>query len=126
VAAQGALGIISLSQVDGHSLVSHRTQVAGALHQSRAKLRRSALFVVVCAEEKGLLGSRYFAAKPTVPACAMVADLNTDMFLPIVPLNYFVVFVNQPVDLAAADNVEPCSARGGRLLEHPMCQHCLR
>jgi Zn-dependent M28 family amino/carboxypeptidase len=46
--------------------------------------------VVVWAEEKGLLGSRYFAAKPTVPARSMVADLNTDMFLPVVPLNYLV------------------------------------
>ena len=50
------------------------------------------LFVVVCAEEKGLLGSRYFAAKPTVPGHSIVADLNTDMFLPIVPLNYLVIF----------------------------------
>jgi Zn-dependent M28 family amino/carboxypeptidase len=48
--------------------------------------RRSILFVFVTAEEKGLLGSKYFAAHPTVDAKAMVADVNVDMFLPIVPL----------------------------------------
>jgi len=50
------------------------------------QLRRSVLFVVVTAEEKGLLGSKYFAAHPTVPAKSMIADINIDMFLPIVPL----------------------------------------
>jgi len=49
------------------------------------KLRRSILFVIVTAEEKGLLGSKYFAAHPTVDAKSIVADINTDMFLPILP-----------------------------------------
>ncbi len=49
------------------------------------KLRRSILFVIVSAEEKGLLGSKYFAAHPTVDAKSIVADINTDMFLPILP-----------------------------------------
>jgi Zn-dependent M28 family amino/carboxypeptidase len=48
--------------------------------------KRSLLFVLVTAEEKGLLGSKYFAAHPTVPAKSIVADLNIDMFLPIVPI----------------------------------------
>jgi Zn-dependent M28 family amino/carboxypeptidase len=51
-----------------------------------ARIRRSLLFVIVTAEEKGLLGSKYFAAHPTVPLKSMVADINIDMFLPIVPL----------------------------------------
>jgi Zn-dependent M28 family amino/carboxypeptidase len=50
------------------------------------KLRRSILLVFVTAEEKGLLGSKYFAAHPTVDPKSMVADMNVDMFLPIVPL----------------------------------------
>ncbi len=49
------------------------------------KLRRSVLFVIVTAEEKGLLGSKYFAAHPTVDAKSIVADINSDMFLPILP-----------------------------------------
>jgi Zn-dependent M28 family amino/carboxypeptidase len=52
----------------------------------REKLRRSILFVFVTAEEKGLLGSKYFAARPTVEPKSIVADINVDMFLPIVPL----------------------------------------
>ena len=37
-------------------------------------------------EEKGLLGSKYFAAHPTVPFGEIVADINLDMFLPLYPL----------------------------------------
>jgi Zn-dependent M28 family amino/carboxypeptidase len=55
------------------------------------KLRRSILLVLVTGEEKGLLGSKYFAAHPTVPAKSMVADINVDMFLPIVPLKVLTV-----------------------------------
>jgi Zn-dependent M28 family amino/carboxypeptidase len=50
------------------------------------KLGRSLLFLLVTGEEKGLLGSKYFAAHPTVPAKSIVADINVDMFLPVVPL----------------------------------------
>lgn len=49
--------------------------------------RRSILFIAFTAEEKGLLGSRYFAGHPTVPPGTIVADLNLDMFMPIFPLN---------------------------------------
>ena len=48
--------------------------------------RRSILFVLFTAEEKGLLGSHYFAAHPTVPKEGIVADLNFDMPLPLWPL----------------------------------------
>jgi Zn-dependent M28 family amino/carboxypeptidase len=60
--------------------------LAASLKRHPEKLRRSILFVLVTAEEKGLLGSKYFAAHPTVDAKAIVADINIDMFLPIVPL----------------------------------------
>jgi len=42
--------------------------------------------VFVTAEEKGLLGSRYFARQPTVPRDSIVANLNYDMALPLFPL----------------------------------------
>ena len=54
--------------------------------KSPEKPRRSILFAFVTAEEKGLLGSKYFAAHPTVDPKSIVADINVDMFLPIVPL----------------------------------------
>jgi len=60
--------------------------IAASLKQHPEKLKRSILFLLVTAEEKGLLGSKYFAAHPTVDAKFMVADINIDMFLPIVPL----------------------------------------
>jgi Zn-dependent M28 family amino/carboxypeptidase len=60
--------------------------IAASLKQHPEKLKRSILFVLVTAEEKGLLGSKYFAAHPTVDGRSIVADINIDMFLPIVPL----------------------------------------
>ncbi|MFL6261707.1 MAG: M28 family metallopeptidase [Thermoanaerobaculia bacterium] len=60
--------------------------MAANLAASHAKPRRSILFAFVTAEEKGLLGSKYFAAHPTVDPKSIVADINVDMFLPIVPL----------------------------------------
>ncbi len=50
------------------------------------KPRRSVLFAIFTAEEKGLLGSRYFASNPTVPKDDIVADFNFDMPLPLWPL----------------------------------------
>ena len=60
--------------------------IAASLKRHPEKLKRSVIFLLVTAEEKGLLGSKYFAAKPTVDAKAIVADINIDMFLPIIPL----------------------------------------
>ncbi len=62
-------------------------------------LRRSVLLLLVTGEEKGLLGSKYFAAHPTVPAQSIVADINTDMFLPIVPLKLLTVYGLDESDL---------------------------
>ncbi|MGI8635727.1 MAG: M28 family metallopeptidase [Segetibacter sp.] len=41
--------------------------------------KRSVLFVIHGAEERGLLGSRYYSAHPTVPVNSIVAVLNGDM-----------------------------------------------
>ena len=65
--------------------------IAAAMHAAKTKPRRSILFLFVTAEEKGLLGSKYFASYPTVPRASIVADLNTDMFLPIIPLKILTV-----------------------------------
>jgi Zn-dependent M28 family amino/carboxypeptidase len=66
--------------------------IAAALHKSAAKPGRSILFLFVTGEEKGLLGSRYFTAHPTVRPESMVADINIDMFLPIVPLKVLTIY----------------------------------
>jgi hypothetical protein len=41
--------------------------------------RRTIMFLAVTAEEKGLVGSDYFANHPTVPLASIVADVNLDM-----------------------------------------------
>jgi len=41
--------------------------------------RRSIVFLAVSGEEKGLLGSRFWAENPTVPIDRVVANLNADM-----------------------------------------------
>jgi len=84
--------------------------IADKLHAAGVKPKRSLLFLFVTAEEKGLLGSRYFASKPTVPKKDIVADLNTDMFLPIIPLKIVTVYgldessLGQDARQAAKDN----------------------
>lgn len=58
-------------------------EIARLLKESGAKPGRSVLFMAQTGEEKGLLGSKYFAAHPTVPFPDVVADINLDMFLPL-------------------------------------------
>ena len=41
--------------------------------------RRSIIFLIVSGEEKGLLGSRYYAENPTFPLESTVANINLDM-----------------------------------------------
>jgi hypothetical protein len=65
-------------------------EIAGALKDSAVQPKRSILFLSVTAEEKGELGSQYFAAHPTVSG-PLVADINMDMYLPLFPLKYLEV-----------------------------------
>jgi Zn-dependent M28 family amino/carboxypeptidase len=85
--------------------------LARSLKASRTPLERSVLFVWVTGEEKGLLGSRFFATHPTVTAASMVADINTDMFLPIVPLKVLTVYGLAESDLG--DRVSTVAKRLG-------------
>ncbi len=45
--------------------------------------RRSAIFLSVTAEEKGLLGSKYYTMSPLVPLRKTALNLNFDMILPL-------------------------------------------
>ncbi len=72
--------------MDNASGVAALLEVAASLRDAGRRPRRSLVFTIVTAEEKGLLGSRYFAARPTVRAGRIVADVNIDMFLPLFPL----------------------------------------
>ncbi len=85
--------------MDNASGIAAMLDVAAMLKESGTKLRRSVLFVAVTAEEKGLLGSRYFASAPTVDSRAIVANINTDMFLPLFPLKKLTIYGMDESDL---------------------------
>jgi len=78
--------------MDNAAGVATVLDTAATLKETRAAVRRSILFLIVTGEEKGLLGSKYFAGNPTVPAHSIVADINTDMFLPLYPLKRLTVY----------------------------------
>ena len=54
-------------------------QIARALHANPVKPRRSVLLMAFCAEERGLLGSKYYVANPLKPLADMICMLNIDM-----------------------------------------------
>jgi Zn-dependent M28 family amino/carboxypeptidase len=85
--------------MDNASGVAAMLEVAAALHASGAKPKRSILFVAVTGEEKGELGSLYFASHPPVPRERIVANVNTDMFLPLFPLKTLMVLGLDESDL---------------------------
>lgn len=71
---------------DDAAYVATLIDLAQRLRESGVTLRRSLLFCVVTAEEKGLFGSKYFAAHPTIPKEQLIADINLDQLRPIFPL----------------------------------------
>lgn len=54
--------------------------------------RRSVMFIGLTAEEKGLLGSDYFAHYPTVASDSIVANVNLDMPLFLFPVDEIIGF----------------------------------
>ena len=62
-----------------------------AEHRHGQPFRRPILFAAVTGEEKGLLGSRWFVAHPTVPLSRIAADINLDQLRPIFPLKLLTV-----------------------------------
>ena len=58
-------------------------ELARAWAAQSPRPKRSAVFLAVTAEEKGLLGSKYYAQNPPVPLGKTALDLNFDMILPL-------------------------------------------
>ena len=77
--------------------------------------RRSILFLAVTAEEKGLVGSDYFAHNPTIakvmPGAKMVADVNLDM--PIITYKFTDVIAFGAVRSTLGDIVKRAAATAG-------------
>jgi Zn-dependent M28 family amino/carboxypeptidase len=77
--------------------------------------KRSAIFLSVTAEEKGLLGSKYYAQRPAVPLGKTALGLNFDMILPMgVPES---VVVNGAERTTAWPAVKAVAARHGLEIE---------
>ncbi len=54
-------------------------ELAEAFTMLEPRPRRSMIFLTVSGEERGLLGSTYFATHPPIPITQMVANINIDM-----------------------------------------------
>jgi hypothetical protein len=71
---------------DDAAYVATLIDLAETLRDAKRRFKRSILFCIFTGEERGLLGSRYFVAHPTVPKAQVVADINLDTLRPIFPL----------------------------------------
>jgi hypothetical protein len=82
-------------------------EVAKGFARLRQKPKRSILFIAVTAEEKGYLGSRYYAQHPLFPIARTVANINLDggnawgRTTDIMPANYGLSTLDETFDEAA-------------------------
>ena len=103
--------------------VDNATGVAALIELARAyahapRTDRSILFLAVTAEEKGLLGSEYYATHPLYPISKTVADLNMDALNPDGPARDVSISGGGKVDLE--DRLSADARREGRRFEPDM------
>ncbi|MEO7324014.1 MAG: M28 family metallopeptidase [Dokdonella sp.] len=96
--------------------VDNGTGTAALIELGRAfahapKPERSVVFLNVTAEEKGLLGSAYYASKPLYPLAKTVADINMDALDPMGPSRDFTTSGSVKSDLLDA-MIEDAKAMG--------------
>jgi len=77
--------------MDNGAGVATTLAVARAMSNEPAP-RRSVLFVITTGEERGLLGADYYAVHPTVPAAAIVGNVDLDMPVLLYPFTDVVAF----------------------------------
>jgi len=70
---------INNGALDNAAGIATTLEVARLFVDAPQRPRRSVLVLAVTAEEKGLIGSEYFARNPTVPRERIVADVDLDM-----------------------------------------------
>jgi Zn-dependent M28 family amino/carboxypeptidase len=78
--------------LDNAAGVAIMLESARALADATERPRRSILFVALTAEERGLLGAYHFAAQPTVPRDAIVANINNDMPMALFPVGGLTIY----------------------------------
>jgi Zn-dependent M28 family amino/carboxypeptidase len=72
--------------LDNAAGIASMLEVARVLAAQPQRLRRSVLFLATTAEEKGLVGSDYFATTPTIDRERMVGVINLDGAMPFYEL----------------------------------------
>lgn len=80
--------------MDNASGVASLIEAARHLKDSGAALKRSVAFIALTGEEKGLLGSTWYAQHPVfgkTKQAKLVGNLNMDMYLPLFPLQALVI-----------------------------------
>ncbi len=77
--SRGPVGQIHNGADDNASGAAALLELAEAFSMLPVSPRRSILFAFWDAEEKGLLGSKHWVAKPTIPIENVVAEINIDM-----------------------------------------------
>ena len=90
---------INNGAMDNASGIATLIEIAAALDAAKVKLKRSVLFVAVTAEEKGLLGSEYYASKPLYPLAKTVGVINMDALDPMGPAKNFTTSGSAKSDL---------------------------
>ncbi len=103
--------------------IDNGTGIAHLIEQARAfaagpRPQRSVVFMAVTAEEKGLLGSEYYAANPLYPAAKTAGAINTDVMGVLGPARDFSVRGNQKFGLLDV-LVEEGARRGRRYTPDP-------
>ncbi len=103
--------------------IDNGTGIAHMIEQARAFAReprpqRSIVFLAVTAEEKGLLGSEYYAANPIYPAGKTAGVLNTDVMGVQGPARDYSIRGNQKFGLLDI-LIEEASKRGRRYTPDP-------
>jgi Zn-dependent M28 family amino/carboxypeptidase len=78
--------------LDNASGTAGLLEVARLMAAAPQRPKRSVLFLAVGAEEKGLVGSDYFAAHPDGPAAKIVANINLDGMMPFYDFSDVIAF----------------------------------
>jgi Zn-dependent M28 family amino/carboxypeptidase len=94
--------------MDNASGVGALIEVAHRLRSGGSAPSRTIAFVAVTAEESGELGSRYYVTRALQRRVHIVADVNSDMVLPLFALERLIVFGLEESDLA--DDVRAVAA----------------
>jgi Peptidase family M28 len=81
--------------------VSLLIEAARAFAAMETPPKRSIMFIALTGEERGLLGSDYFAHYPTVPSAALTANVNLDMPLFLYPAADVIAFGEEHSTLGA-------------------------